>query len=92
VSGNAFDSLSKAQLDALCSVAFGGHGDGKNPRTLAALERMGLISPYEDEIGVPDRFGAKIVQRWEMSLGTHVEFCAWCATQAEPVGEQGERS
>lgn len=74
-----FDALSDRQLDALCNVAFGGHGSGIAPRTLASLHKRGLIEPVERH----DRQGNLLfaITTWTMPLHVHVAFCAWCSTQ-----------
>lgn len=78
MSGDPFSGLSRPQLEALSSVAFGGHGFGLAPRTMAVLEDRGLVTPTERRMGA-DRFGPIVVKAWEMSLDVHMAFCAWCA-------------
>lgn len=80
-----FSKLSKPQLDALCSAAFGGHGAGCSPRTLAVLEAHGLIERSQRTVG-RDRFGPIEVPDWETPMHVHVAFCAWCAEHAREDG------
>lgn len=82
-----FDALSVPQVQALCCVAFGGEGASCNPRTLASLERLGLIDPVIERVRTP--FGEMQVRKYEMSLATHVEFCAWCSEQADGLAMEG---
>lgn len=73
-----FGSLSEQQVDALCNVAFGGHGAGVSPRTLKSLERRGLIA----SVPVHKREGNVLFSLlvWEMPLGVHIAFCDWCSS------------
>jgi hypothetical protein len=85
-----FDKLSNIQIEALCNVAFGGHGAGCNPRTLESLAKIEID-------GFP--LICKIVHRlyyepfdttirtWEMSLPVHIKFCEWCSRQI-PIKHQ----
>jgi hypothetical protein len=84
-----FKSLSHRQLDALCSVAFGGNGYGFAPRTLESLERKGLIEPVEITATV---MGAMSFthKRWEMPISVHLDFCEFCEAQIADTSAQGE--
>lgn len=72
-----FDGLTKAQVDALCEVAFGGRSGMINPRTAAVLVDRRLIERVTVDMGA-DRFGRMIVTDYEMPLDVHIDFCEWC--------------
>lgn len=60
-----------------------------SPRTLAALERDGLIVKLgKRELG-RDRFGPIAVPVYEVPLVLHMQWCAWAAEQPDsPAGRE----
>ena len=81
-----FGSLSKRQIEALCDVAFGGNGWGFSDRTMKSLERHGLIEPQKVTLAEPSQIPMRVTV-WEMPIGAHIDFCAWCSEQPEDENE-----
>ena len=81
-----FGSLSKRQIEALCDVAFGGNGWGFSDRTMKSLERHGLIEPQKVTLAEPGQIPMRVTV-WEMPIGAHIDFCAWCSEQPEDENE-----
>ena len=81
--------LPKRQRDVLGFVAIG--EDAGQPRSvLKALERKGLIAPYEQLIygtgsSPIDRIPMMVI-RWRVPLPVHRAWAAWCAGQEEEAG------
>lgn len=81
--GSFMDSLTERQRDVFGLIAIGQDG-GHNPRTLAALERRGLIREWRKELaGQPP----VMVLRWEVPLPLHIEWARWCAEQPDEKDE-----
>lgn len=75
------DALTPAQRDVLGAIACGQDG-GHHPKTLAVLERLGLIAGHEIAMaGWPP----VTVTRWEVPLDVHIQWAAWCAAQPDEV-------
>lgn len=81
-----FGSLSKRQIEALCDVAFGGNGWGFSDFTMKSLEKRGLIEPKQVTLAEPGQIPMRVTI-WEMPIGAHIDFCAWCSEQTEGDGE-----
>lgn len=79
-SPDLFSRLTRRQIDALASVAFGGHGHGFSRRTLESLVGMDLL----DQGDVVE--GNFSYVAYDMPVAVHIAFCAWCETVApEPT-------
>jgi hypothetical protein len=72
-------ALTGAQRRVLGLVAINEDG-GHHPKVLAALEAKGLIVGHE--VTLPGRLPGTII-RWEMPIGVHIQWCEWCAQQAD---------
>jgi hypothetical protein len=71
---------SRVQIEAFERIATGDDG-GHAPRTLAALEKRGLITLHETLVpgDVPVRVKIPVVP-----LPVHYAWCAWCTEQPDP--------
>jgi len=78
--------LSNKQLEALCSIAFGG-STYFHSKTLDSLEKRKLIIGYKEKMyGTGNRPIDKmplIVKNYYMPINEHIKFCQWCAGQKE---------
>lgn len=80
-----FRGLTEAQSAAFGIIATGGHPFA-HPRTLAALERGGLIEGHAATIAPPPGKPAWLaikVRQYTVPVAVHMEWCAWCADNAE---------
>lgn len=78
------DALTPAQRDVIGQIAIGMDG-GHGPRTLAALERMGLIVGYDERAsGV---LGPMRIRRYEVPVAVHMQWAQWCASRPDPDEE-----
>lgn len=75
------DRLTPTQRDVLGQIALGNDG-GHNPRTIAALKRMGLIVGHLDD---GESFGVRVT-RYELPIPVHMQWCEWCANQPDDEG------
>lgn len=82
-----FRNLSPAQ-----SAVFERIATGQPPRagqqTLAALERLGLVTSFDEVVG-RDALGYIVVTSYEVPTPVHMEWCAWCAANP-PAEEENE--
>lgn len=74
------DALTEAQRNVLGLIAIGQDG-GHNPRTLAVLERLGLIVGHDGQVSTP--LGPMQVRRWDVPVAVHIQWCEWCSTQVD---------
>jgi predicted transcriptional regulator len=73
------DTLTPHRREVLSLIAIG-QDTGHNPRTLAALEHLGLICASKQELhGRPP----VVVTRWSLPLPVHVAWAQWCEDHAD---------
>jgi len=76
-----FDALTPAQQRVAGNVAIN-QDIGENPRVLAALEELGILSSYEANQGGNPPL---IVKRYAMPVHVHIQWCEWCARMAKEL-------
>jgi len=70
-----FDALTPAQQRAAGNVAIN-QDLGENPRVLAALEDLGVLTSYEENQGGHPPL---MVKRYAMPVSVHMAWCEWCS-------------
>ncbi len=85
-----FNTLTKKQQDVLGYIAIN-QDEGHDPKTTAALEELGLIEGYEEEIfgkgdSPIDRM-PMVVRRFAVPLPIHMAWCFWCS---ENISDEDE--
>lgn len=69
--------FTKPQRDALGEIATLNRG-GYHPRTIKALEHLGLIEAHQETHG--HVFGVPLyITRYEVPLAVHIAWCTWCS-------------
>jgi len=76
-----FAKLTKPQLDVLGKISIG-FDEGHNQKTLAVLEKLGMIVGEDQEIlglgsSPLDRIPL-VVRRFQMPIHVHIAWCSWC--------------
>lgn len=74
-----FDALTPAQQRAAGNVAIN-QDLGENPRVLAALEELGVLTSFEESQGGNPPL---VVKRYAMPVRVHMAWCEWCSRTAE---------
>lgn len=70
-----FAALTPAQQRAAGNVAIN-QDLGENPRVLAALETLGVLTSYEENQGGNPPL---VVKRYAMPVRVHLAWCDWCS-------------
>jgi hypothetical protein len=74
-----FATLTPAQQRAAGNVAIN-QDLGENPRVLARLEELGVLTSYDESQGGHPPL---VVKRYAMPIPVHMAWCEWCARQPE---------
>lgn len=70
--------LSKRAHEVFEQIAIGNDLAGHHPRILETLVSRGLIERRDEEVAGPFRGTTMIVNRFDVPLSVHAQWCSWC--------------
>jgi hypothetical protein len=70
--------LSKRAHEVFEQIAIGNDLAGHHPRVLEALASRRLIERRPEEVPGPFRGTTMTINRYDVLLAVHAEWCAWC--------------